>query len=407
MVKKYKEVIVMRTKAYTMFALLLAVLICVGCGGNSPGDDTQQAAGSKHETETGMQIETESEPAVGSEFESESESEIEKVSEVKTFTITATGDCALGALATHGYERSFHQFYDKYGEGYFFEKFKEVFEQDDLTLVNLECVLTDSTAKVEKTFNIKGKPEYTGIMTSNSVEAVSLGNNHTSDYGPESLEDTKMALDAAGIAYAFNDIISYYTTEEGIVAAIISSSTTKSGNTNERYLLNGVKEAREQGADIVIACCHWGIERDYYPNEYQQNLGHKLIDAGADLVIGNHPHVLQGIEEYKGKIICYSLGNFSFGANRNPEEKNTAVYQQTFTFVDGVLQADIDARIIPSRISGYDDYNNYQPIIATGEQANSIIKKMNQYSAPYSSVSFDEMGILILTESTEYMITEE
>ena len=101
---------------------------------------------------------------------------------------------------------------------------------------------------------------------------------------------------------------------------------------------------------------------------------------------------------YNGKIIIYSLGNFSFGGNRNPSDKNTAVYQQTFTFVDGVLQADITAKIIPSRLSGHNGYNDYQPIIAQGEQAATIINKMNQYSANYSGVYFDEEGTLLIKE---------
>jgi poly-gamma-glutamate synthesis protein (capsule biosynthesis protein) len=147
-----------------------------------------------------------------------------------------------------------------------------------------------------------------------------------------------------------------------------------------------------------VACCHWGIEREHYPNSYQTNLGHALIDKGADLVIGNHPHVLQGIEEYNGKIIVYSLGNFSFGANKNPTDKDTAVYQQTFTFVDGVLQADISAKIIPSRLSSHDSYNDYCPVIAEGDKARNIIKRMNEYSAPYSGVYFDEQGNLFITE---------
>ena len=377
----------MKKNSYKVFALVLAAVLLAGCGNAGKGSDTESQQDSQLETESGTEI----------VMEAETESEPEPV--VTTVTVSAAGDCSLGALQIHGYSGSFHDFYDTYGEAYFFENFKEIFEADDLTLVNLEGVLTTSTNRVEKRFNIKGKPEYTGIMTSSSIEAVSLGNNHTSDYGPESLEDTKNALDEAGILYAYNDIISYYTTEDGIVVAMVSTSVTASGSTNQKYVLNGVTEARNQGADIVIACCHWGIETEHYPTEYQQSLGHQLIDAGADLVIGNHPHVLQGIEEYNGKIICYSLGNFSFGGNRNPSDKNTAVYQQTFTFVDGVLQTDITAKIIPSRISGHDGYNDFQPKVATGEQAANIISKMNTYSEPYSGVYFDEQGNLLIKEA--------
>ena len=128
------------------------------------------------------------------------------------------------------------------------------------------------------------------------------------------------------------------------------------------------------------------------------DLGHALIDAGADLVIGNHSHCLQGMEAYKGKIICYSLGNFSFGGNRNPSIKDTAVFQQEFTFVDGVLQADVTAKIIPARISEHSDYNNFKPMIADGEAAERIIRDMNTYSEVFNSITFREDGTLEVLE---------
>lgn len=361
-------------------------VLCSACGKknvdtNQKGESQNVESQTKSEVETEIETETKSEPVI------------------TTFTLSAVGDCTLGVTQKQGYDRSFNQHYDKYGETYFFKNFKEIFENDDLTLANLECVLTDSNNRVEKTFNLKGKPKYVGIMTSSSIEAVSLGNNHTRDYGEQSLKDTQNVLDEAGVLYAYNDKVSYFTSEEGIVVAMVSASVLSSTKSYEDYLLEGVAEAVQADADIVIASCHWGIERDYYPTEYQQELGHKLIDAGADLVIGHHPHVLQGIEEYNGKIICYSLGNFCFGGNLNPTEKNTIAYQQTFTFVDGVLQPEIDAKIIPSRISGHSNYNDFQPMIATGEQAKSIINKMNQYSAKYSDISFDESGNLLINES--------
>jgi len=370
----------MRKNIYKVIALLISVLFLAGCG---KADEGREPA-----IEEGLQVETESTTEV------EKETEPEPV--VTTVTITATGDCSLGALQMHGYSGSFHSYYDSNGEGYFFQNFKEVFEADDLTLINLECVLSNAENRVEKTYNIKGKPEYTGIMTSSSVEAVSLGNNHSADYGPESLVDTKNALDAAGILYAINDTISYYTTDEGMVVAMVSASITASTTSRDHYLLEGVAEAKNQGADLVIASCHWGIEGDHYPTDYQRDLGKRLIDAGADLVVGHHPHVLQGVEEYNGKIIIYSLGNFSFGANRNPADKDTAVYQQTFTFIDGELQTDITAKIIPSRLSGHDTYNDFQPMIAEGEKASAILDRMNEYSKEYSGVFFDEEGNLLI-----------
>lgn len=372
-----------RKHILTLF--LSFVLVLGGCGTFGDSQGTK-------DSEVNTKVETESETT------SETESETTSEPVVSTFTITATGDCALGALQYHEWAASFHQYYDENGEGYFFEKFSDIFENDDLTLVNLECVFTDAQGRVDKQFNIKGKESYAGILSSRFVEACSLGNNHTLDYGEESLVDTQEALDKEGVLWAFNDVVAYYTSEDGIKVAMISVNLFKAEGTPEKYLFDGIEEAKQQGADLIIVSPHWGIESDYNANNTQRDLGHRLIDAGADLVIGNHPHVLQGMEYYKGKMICYSLANFSFGANRNPSDKNTMVYQQTFTFIDGVLQTDFDARIIPARVSGASSYNNYQPIIAEGDQKAYIIQKMNEISAPFGGVTFDESGNISISE---------
>ena len=207
--------------------LLINVSMLMGCVRTGipevPSTETATTdVGSDTESESGSQTETGEEVTdTGTTEDTEPDTE-EVVPEpvVETITITATGDCALGALQYHGYSKSFHQFYDKYGESYFFEKFYDIFSQDDLTIVNLECVFTDESDRVDKKFNIKGHPHYTGILTSSSVEVCSLANNHTEDYGPASFEDTKSALDAAALAYAYEDVVAYYTTEAGVKVAL-------------------------------------------------------------------------------------------------------------------------------------------------------------------------------------------
>lgn len=108
--------------------------------------------------------------------------------------------------------------------------------------------------------------------------------------------------------------------------------------------------------------------------------------------------VLQGMELYNGKMICYSLGNFCFGGNRNPKDKDTAIYEQTFTFVDGVLQTDISADMIPCSISSTSERNNFQPAIAKGDRKQTIIDHMNEYSEKYSKIGFDANGRVIIRE---------
>ena len=381
-------------KTAKIFGIILVSALflsaCSQLGSTQAGEKPSQ----KEEVNTNSSVDGDKNTETENNIETETETQKEPV--VSTFTLTATGDCALGVLQYHEYAGSFHQYYSEQGSSYFFSNFKDVFENDDMTLINLECVFTDETERVEKKFNIKGQPEYTGILTSSSVEVCTMGNNHSMDYGPESLIDTQNALDEAGVLWAYNDVVSYYTTADGIKVAVVSVSTLSDMTQAEAYFFDGIAKAKEQGANLIVVCPHWGIEGTNYANETQTSLAHRFIDAGADLVVGNHPHVLQGVEYYKGKLICYSLGNFSFGANRNPARKDTAVFQQTFTFVDGVLQPEVDAKIIPARVSGASDYNNYQPIVAQGEQMKSIIEQMKTYSSAYEGVTFDDNGKIIV-----------
>lgn len=377
--------------------LCLWTLLLAACAADTSGSADADATEDASEQETLTQLTEISEEESISENETETavpEVETESEPEVLTLTVTATGDCTFGSTQTHSYSGSFHEYYDNYGETYFFDGVRDIFEADDFTLINLECVLTESTDRVEKTYNLKGKPEYVGIMTCSSVEGCSLGNNHTLDYGWTSLTDTQAVLDEAGIVYGYNDHVALYTADNGLTIGVVSASLLSQSQTQEDYIRDGIEALRDAGADLVIACCHWGIERDYYPSEYQTTTAHEIIDAGADLIIGNHPHVLQGIEYYNGKVICYSLGNFCFGGNKNPSDKDTAIYQQTFTYIDGVLQADVDAQIIPCTVSSASGYNDFQPTVAEGDTKERILADMNDYSAPYSNISFDEDGTL-------------
>lgn len=328
--------------------------------------------------------------------ESELEEEPEPV--VTTVTITATGDCTLGNNQEQSYSGSFNAYYDANGKDYFFSGVRSVFEADDMTIINLECVLSEATGRVEKRWNLKGKPEYVEIMTGSSVEACSLGNNHTYDYGQQGLDDTRGVLQQAGIVYGYNESTGIYETADGIKIGIVSANLLSQSADREAYIQNGIEQLKQQGAAIIIACCHWGIEREYSYSAYQQEAAHRIIDWGADLVVGNHPHVLQGVEMYNGKLICYSLGNFCFGGNKNPSDKNTVMYQQTFTLIDGELQPDIDASIIPCTLSSQNSYNDFCPTIAQGQKAQEIIELMNTYSQNCSSIKFDNTGKLLIAE---------
>lgn len=311
--------------------------------------------------------------------------------QIVTLTITAAGDVTLGNHAGQGYEGTFREMYDKKDNAYFLQNVKDIFEADDMTIVNFEGVLTFCDDLVEKEFNMKGDPEYIGILTEASVEAVSFGNNHRLDYGQQGSDDTVAAFEEAGIVYAYDNITGIYETQ-GIRIGFVSVNEVYDGNAVEAYLEDGIRYLREEEqVNLVIACCHWGEERENYPEDYQKELGHKCIDWGADLVLGAHAHVLQGVEVYKERFIVYGLANFCFGGNRNPKDKDTMIFQQTFTFVDGVKQEGQEAKVIPCSVSSVSYRNDFCPTPADGEEYTRILGRINEYSSPFG-VAFDEEG---------------
>lgn len=372
------------------FVLIVAILIlCSGCGASLEGVIPTYLAETK--------IAEKSEVPTEVIESTKEEVPIEPVStdEIIEITISAAGDVTLGNHQLQDYGSSFRQMYDgQEDKGYFFKNVKPIFEADDMTIVNFEGVLTFSEELQEKAYNMKGDPEYIYILTAGSVEAVSFGNNHRLDYMKEGSDDTVKAFQEAGIAYAYDKNIGIYETK-GIKIGFVSVNEVSHGVVVEKYLKEGIEKLQEDGADIILASCHWGIEGDNYPEEYQTELGQKCINWGADLVIGHHPHVLQGIDVYEGKFILYSLGNFCFGGNRNPPDKDTMIFQQTFTFVNGEKQLDSNIKVTPCSLSSVSNRNNFQPTPAEGEEAKRIIDRINEFSEG-NGISFDYDGLLML-----------
>lgn len=297
-----------------------------------------------------------------------------------SITVSVVGDCTLGTDENFNYARSLNAYYEKYGPEYFLKNVKPIFEADDLTIANLEGTFTNSTSRVDKTYAFKGPAEFVNILTSSSVESVTLANNHSRDYGPQSLTDTKATLDTAGVIHFGYDETSVVDVN-GIKVGLIGIYELIDHTGRAQQVKDHIAKVKSEGADVVIVIFHWGIERDAAPNSHQTMLARLAIDEGADLVCGHHPHVLQGIEVYKGKNIVYSLGNFCFGGNSNPSDKDTMIFQQTFTFTKDGMKEDNVTNVIPCSLSSEKSRNNYQPTPATGEEAARILKKIEDRSA--------------------------
>lgn len=291
------------------------------------------------------------------------------------FTLTFVGDCTLGTMPDWTYRsdcfpKVIGTDYDKP-----FRNVRHIFESDDCTFVNLESVIASGGTQADKRFAFIGPPEYINILTGSSVEAVTLANNHTMDFGQEAYDEMKEILEDNQVSYCEKDLGTLFTTESGLCIGLYGTR----GTLDEEAMAREIAAMRQAGAQLIIAAAHWGKEGAYHPNEDQVNAAHTLIDAGADIVWGHHPHVLQKIEAYNGGIIYYSLGNFSFGGNHNPRDKDTAILQQQIIVeADGtVTLGDLD--IIPCSISSVPDHNDFQPtpVPEGSEQYDRIVSKLD------------------------------
>ena len=292
----------------------------------------------------------------------------------KEIIITVGGDCTLGCTETqHESPKGFDTIVAEKGVDWPFSGLRALFAADDLTLVNLEGPLTDATGKKEKKFNFKGSTAYASMLTGASVEAVNLANNHYADYGEQGKEDTLAALDAAGVVYCAQGATAIYETRGVKIGLIGNTFPYQDG---KRDISADVKALRAEGCQIVLAIFHWGSEYEYDFNGDQRRIGRAAIKAGADAVIGHHPHVIQGIEKYEDTYILYSLGNLVFGGNVDPDDRNTYLAQLTFTVSEDGSVEGPGLKIIPALLTELKTDTDYRPVLAEGDTAESILKKI-------------------------------
>lgn len=302
--------------------------------------------------------------------------------EHEAITVSAIGDCAIGDLhhgagAPGSFAAELAVVDDPMG--YPFSNVREIFTQDDLTIGNLEGTLTDETGWHNPVFSIRGAPALANVLVRGGVDVVDLANNHSMDYGPAGFEDTKAALRAAGVAFFGDDLVDRRT----IRGMRVVNLGYLGGPSGTRARMEA-DVAREKGpGTIVIVSFHWGIEGYYATAPEQRRLGRAAIDAGADLVLGHHPHVLQGVETYRDRHIVYSLGNFVFGANSQPADMDSVIFQERFVLEQGRV-ARVEHRLIPVRISSSPSRNDFRPVVLEGAEAQRVFDKVQSLSEKLS-----------------------
>jgi poly-gamma-glutamate capsule biosynthesis protein CapA/YwtB (metallophosphatase superfamily) len=293
--------------------------------------------------------------------------------------ISSAGDSTIGHDDRSAFKNSLPDVLARNNNdlSYFFQNVKEIFKADDITTVNLETTFTDSKKKADKQFTFKGPANYAKIFPLGSIEGVNISNNHIYDYLQQGFNDTLSALEAEDVNY-FGEGHKWIEEVKGVKVGFLGYKGYWYDKNFLEKLSNDI-ETLDRETDFIVVNFHWGVEGAYTPNSTQKYIAHYAVDQGADLIVGHHPHVIQGVENYKGSIIAYSLGNFAFGGNKNPKDKDTFILQVKFKSNNGEV-SDYKVKAIPCSISSVSYINDYKPTPMTGSKKEAMLKKLNQLS---------------------------
>ncbi|MBD0381155.1 CapA family protein [Paenibacillus sp. WST5] len=232
------------------------------------------------------------------------------------------------------------------GYDYPYSNVSDFLSKPDYTIANLETPITTRGTVQKKDYVYRSSPLALPALKGSGIDLVNLANNHVMDFGTEGLLDTMASLDQEGVKRigAGKDLNEAYqpviVEKQGMKIAflgfsrVVPEASWKAGpghpgvaeTYSHKLPVEAIQKAKEQ-ADLVVVIAHWGVERSDNPDKNQKDLAHRYIDAGADLIVGGHPHVLQGFEQYKGKWIAYSLGNFIFTTNDIPKTWETVILE--------------------------------------------------------------------------------
>lgn len=303
-------------------------------------------------------------------------------------SLTFGGDCTLGGEpGIVGGARGFGGVVRKQGLGYPFAKLQDLFAHDDITVVNLEGVLSDEKEDPTpgKTFHFIGETGYAAILSLGSVEIVNLANNHVMDFGRRGYEDTLQALEGERVAYFGEETVTV--AEKGGMRVGFTGSAASLGERQKDVLAEQMEVLRGLGCQWIVHTVHGGVEYDALPSARQRAAAAFAVENGANLVVGHHPHVVQGMELLGEVPVLYSLGNCSFGGNLRPRDMDACILTAELAFEAGELKS-MGLTLWPIRVSGDRGSNNYQPVLATGEDAKRVMDKLQESSrvelAPYA-----------------------
>ncbi|WP_179393929.1 CapA family protein [Lacticaseibacillus absianus] len=365
---------------------LAALMVLAGCG--AQGGAGSRTAGSATKSASRSSATKSARSSSQSSSHQQQAASASSQAQPATVRLTFMGDDTLGTDPAFNAATSLPTVWANNGKAptYFFQNVASYFKADDLTIANLETTFTTSNTQANKgggvVFHFKGDPELVSALTSSSIEAVTVANNHIYDYGQQGFKDTIATLQGAKVGY-FGEGYQYTKTVNGVKLGFLGYQGWTATDKDLAKIRSDIAGMKKAGCQLVIPYFHWGIEREPRPYATQTTLAHAAIDAGAAMVIGSHPHVIQSMELYKGKLIAYSMSNFCFGGNSNPGDKRSFLLQTNLTVQGDDVKA-AQFRVIPTRISSTDSYNDYKPTPYTGSAATAVLRYMNELSPTFS-----------------------
>lgn len=315
------------------------------------------------------------------------------------FVISLLGDCTLSS------SHYTNHFESVVGDdlAYPFSNVAEILTADDLTLANLECSFSDKRLESSSQYAFCGQTKYAQSLVLGGVDCVSMANNHTLDFGSVGVADTAAALESVDVAGIQGDQSMCFELRHDDGTALRVGVYVLPFNGSPEQMKKGAASLREEGADVVIACMHTGAEKIYVPTARQKYLAHAAVSGGADVVVGTHPHVLQPAEAYEDGLILYSLGNFCFGGNRNPGDKDTVIAQLVVDVgEDGVSW---EMEYVPCSVSSVTDRNDYRP--TPYEQGTEGYRRcLSKLASPWNTMTAEEAAAKAAAKAAEEAAAE-